>query len=39
METYFLCVNRFYAPKNALAKIHLPVAPANVGTRLNPNAY
>jgi hypothetical protein len=39
VETYFLCANRFYARKNALAKIHLLVASATVGTHLNPNAY
>ena len=39
METYFLCGNRFYARKNAQAKIHLLVAAASVGTHLNPNAY
>jgi hypothetical protein len=39
METYSLCANRFYARKNALAKIYLLVASATVGTHLNPNAY
>jgi hypothetical protein len=39
METYSLCVNRFYARKNALAKIHLLIAVATVGTHLSRNAF
>jgi hypothetical protein len=38
MKTCFICINRFYARKNALAKIHLLIAVATVGTHLNPNA-
>ncbi len=39
METDFLCAIRFQAGKSALAKVHLLMAVATVGTLLRSNGF